>query len=502
MPHVRDSPTVTGIDNPVHVNADSERERLENVVQSLLIATFDIYFQIDERLCIISDSAKLHHFFAIPGGQPASGRPLEVFIPNEQDKARFKLVINQARELFVPLHLVRTPPVARMSMVIEGVPRDVDMTILPGLSTGHTRQNLDEFLVCINLVSQTEMVKSNPSSILKLRHFPEDHSRRVTQVHSDHPNRKSLGPLGRLNELSPGVNSENDGVCGTTRAPRHLLLIKSLSRDLQESVSRSCNDLGHSKSVWLEPRMLIHDQVVLQDELVRTLSSESQRSFVDALVMGDCKGASSILSRSAEGNLDIFNHQTLGATIKSSQLISATFRLFLGIAIATENPTAAVETLHGLSQWAYRIHTKYTITKGVLINTHLSLAIATVALKFPSRFNCDATRLWVTRTFASCFSCHQAFRSESDETSPLLYWVTLMWAGVLKQVSKSSDAGMVLESLRVDIAEYLMRHPMCHSVSQLNNLCLNNISVIRNSYSLRTHNALNGGVVGIVKHKS
>jgi hypothetical protein len=436
--------------------------RLENVVHSLLMAKFDVFFHIDEKLRIVSDNPKLHHFFAIPRGQQMVGRPLEAFLPNGHDKTRLKWLVNHARQFAVSDQTIRTPPVIRVSMSIETIPTHVDIIILPGISIDSI-QNLNELLVCINLVPQTDLVKSTPTSGGRL----------------DRLNNSNSGLLGRLNEISTGISPEGEGVGGTTRAPRHLLLIKSLTRDLQESVSRACCEVSESKPIWINPRMIVHDQVVLQEELVRTLPSESQRPFVDALLVGNCKRASSILSNSFEGNLDIFNHQTLGATVKSSQLISATFRLFLGIAMSTDNPIAAIETLHGLSQWAFRIHTKYTLTKGVLINTHLSLALATAVLKFPSRFSCEPTREWVIQTFASCFSCHKAFKSELDDTLPLLYWVTIMWSGVLRVFSEHSDTYTVLDNLRMDISEYLKKHPMSNSVSQLLLLCLNNASINR-----------------------
>ena len=447
------------------------------VLECILVAMFDLHFYVDSKLRLLSDTVKLRHFLSIPAGTRATGRPVEVYVPLENDKSRLKWLIARAEEFQSPGDTFLAPPVARISMLMEGSPADVDVRILPEFpesSSAPTPLQSRRFLFCVNLADRIGMPNIPTMTTTSVR--------QVWTISPDpgnsHSSKSVISKLGRLNELFVSENPEMSDVSDiqrTTRAPRHLLLTQSLTRDLHESVRViSC---VQGNSAWINPLMVIHDRFALQDELVRTLPVEAQRHFVEAINQAESKRASTILGRSFEGNLDIYNHQTLGATVRSSQLISATFRLFLAVATTTDNPSAALETLHGLAQWAYRIHTKYTITKGVLINTHLSLALATVALKFPSRFACEATKAWVTGTFASCFSCHQAFKSERDETSPLLYWVCLMWAGILRSFGESPNSITVLVNLREDIGEYLGRYPQCHSVNQLRLLCLNNLSL-------------------------
>lgn len=453
----------------------------ETILDCILTVMFDLFFYVDSKLRVLSDSIKLRHFLSIPTGHAALGRPLEAYVPASGDKSRLKFLIERAKHFQGQAGSVQAPPVVRMSMLIEGSPKDIDILILPVHvdSRGGSIPQSGKFLVCINVAPQVDIRDHPPASLQSIghvRHKPiATRSRKLSQCHI----RDEFFNVGRLNELVAGVNSEGShasDIQRTTRAPRHLLLIQSLSRDLHMSIPNIA-DLGSLNGFdWINPSIKVHDRLVLQDELVRTLPADAQHLFVDALAQADCKRASSILARSLEGNLDIFNHQTLGATVRSSQLISATFRLFLAIATSSDKPSAAIETLHGLAQWAFRIHTKYTITKGVLINTHLALALGSAALKFPSRFSSDTTKAWITGTFASCFSCHQAFKCERDETSPLLYWVCLLWAGVLRSFGETSDSFSVLENLRSDIFEYLRRHPKCHSVGLLRSLCLNNLS--------------------------
>ena len=456
--------------------AKSRFQPSRNVLEGLLIAMYDLHFYVDNKLRLLSDTVKLRHFLNISADTKAIGRPLEVYVPDDHDKARLKWLIARAEEFKYQENSVPTPPVVRISMLIERSRTDAHILILPEVfeSTGQTKAESNRFIVCVNMAEGVDQQRRPATSI---NTFGARSHNSTCPGDRDTP-RQRAPILGRLNELSIRVNSDLsdvDHIQRATRAPRHLLLIQSLTRDLHASTRSAAISPG--EAVWINPVMMIHDRFALQDELVRTLSPVAQGRFVEAINRADCKRASSILSDSREGNLDIFNHQTLGATVRSSQLISATFRLFLAVATSTDNPCAALETLHGLAQWAYRIHTKYTITKGVLINTHLSLALATVALKFPSSFSCDATKAWVTGTFASCFSCHQAFKSERDETSPLLYWVCLMWGGILRSFGEFSSAMGALGNLREDIHEYLIRHPKCHSVNQLRLLCIHNLSI-------------------------
>jgi predicted membrane-bound dolichyl-phosphate-mannose-protein mannosyltransferase len=184
-----------------------------------------------------------------------------------------------------------------------------------------------------------------------------------------------------------------------------------------------------------------------------------------------------------EGNLDIFSHETLGATVKSSQLISATFRLFLACAINTSEPTVAIQTMHGLSQWAFRIHSKYTVTKGVLINTHLSLAMATIALRFPSRFASNSGQVWLRSTFASCLSCHQAFKIEKTETSPLLYWTCTLWSFLFHVLGNHLQSVNLLKTVIDDMTTYLERCPQSMAVKQILDIALHNMVLSKSDHS-------------------
>ena len=455
-------------------------------LESILVATYDVHFRVDARLRFLSESVKLRYFFSIPNRQKLIGRPLEAYIPVESDKARLKSLVYKDFEAKTSDGSLHAPPVLRLSMLIENSQVDVNVIIVPWRSSEypHVDPSTMEFLVCVNRVPYVENGK--------LLNLPKSSFVDTDRIH---PSRSPLNTLRegryktdslnntRFGEILGGVHQSSVDISDihrTTRAPRHLLLIQSLTRDMCFSVcsAREKLEKGRGDPIWFDPLLIVHDKTVLQDELVRALPAGSQRAFTSALASGDCKSASLILGQSFEGNLDIFNHQTLGATVRSSQLISATFRLFLAIATSTSNSSVAMCTLHGLAQWAFRIHTKYTLTKGVLINTHLSLALATVALRYPDKFATSVGQAWVTETFASCFSCHKAFTSEIDETAPLLYWACLLWAGILRSSGKSSAAITVLANLKKDISGYLGRHPMCTSVSDLLYICRNNMNFL------------------------
>jgi len=487
-----------------------------HVLSSFLTAMFDVNFSVDSKFRFTEETEKLRYFFSVPNGKTIKGRPLEIYLSRDEDKQRFRDFVNNQLYLFEESSTgVPAAPMIRLQMSLDcgtlteveicAAPHDTEICSLWGPDGDVSHLAIDQFvddtiglpkyLVGMNVISTKSSAEEGSSGqcespeiitgkiprhspgTFSVKSYPPSLGKRTRKRLSKHPS------VSRLTELSEDIFQSvetYDEPVPTTRAPRHLLLIQSLSRDLHASL-----DYEKLKATSIPPKgwrfaaYVVHDMHALRDEIIRTLPRALQSEFTAFLDKGLVRNASRVLAHSLEGNLDIFSHETLGATIKSSQLISATFRLFLAYAVSATEPATAIQTIHGLSQWAFRIHNKYTVTKGVLINTHLALALATVALKFPHRFESVSAQAWLRSRFAACLSCNQAFKDEKSETSPLLHWTCTLWSFLFHVFGNDSQSINLLMTVLDDMQNYIERFPEAIAVKRLIDISQHNLSIIR-----------------------
>ena len=219
------------------------------------------------------------------------------------------------------------------------------------------------------------------------------------------------------------------------------------------------------------------DRIALQEEVARSLPNHLQADFLRTLHSRDMAACSQLLSFSLEGNLDLLSsHSAATMPIKRSYLVGSVLRLFIASAL-TADADVAITVMHGLCQWAFRTQTKSPSSVNVLVNTHLILGLASVAVRHPAHFQSGASVDWLRSTFASCLAGHEQLTHDKNDSLPLLYWVCVLWASMKNVIGRTAQATSLLATAMEDMAIYRTRHPQSISVGLLSAIAAHNLAM-------------------------
>ena len=386
----------------------------QNILRSLIPSLFDFVVRLDDRLRIVGNDGELRKLFQAS----TLGRPLEAFVPLTSDKVALKQYF----------------------------------------------------------------ANSNQGGLLKLRMTIGPHRVHPVQVFAAPVQDGFLLGLSLLKRppRSPPPSPTS------TFDRRHLLALhwvqRSLYRDLETAIALISADPDEQ---WLIPAYHAHFEEVGLEEVTRMLPNNFQAEFVQSWSEASLVDCSQLLTHSIHGCANVLSigcrfgeNRAHNISIDSLLVI---WRLFISMVARVPTADKQYSVMNLLDTvLTHKVSRLLDRDSLALIVLQFTLALVTSGLRFPSWFGTSISLLWLRRKLTKSLSRMRStfpLYSEKHRSLPLVYYLCVLWACLMKKVGRADEAVAMLRSSLKDMHQYTHRHPYCLSVRQLEAIALYNLAL-------------------------
>ena len=484
-------------------------EAASTVLSSLISTMFDASVYVDEEFKVVRADEKSRVCSFLIGDNDKNlsieGLSLDSFIPDEAEKNRFRdnfvnpLIAASAlkKKIAASSPSVSSNPLAPALMIhtrmvlANGEQRDVKiygcptfLHILPTFSEESVGKHLPSveefptivvgsaarsdpswFLIGIRLASQAELEPSIPVGEV---------SDRIQKGRTFAP----ILPVVEENVESSEFDSETNFPRKARRPPmpKQDSVALSLHRLLHRDVLHSLLNLDSEPVIadWLVVRYSIADSSVMEEELVRSLSSKHQAQFLIAAKSNNYPLCAAALQHASPGNANIF--EASPAMCDNADLLHCAFRFFLGIIDRISDQLVATRLLSDLENAMPRI----ALISGKLGHDQtlfeFTLMLLTAAIRFPAMCCTPASLQRLRKYFNQAMTLRGSKKVDKSRKLPANYFLCVLWASLMHIAGRADEASALLRNLLDDMRNYCLRHPEAISVRKLQSVCLHNLA--------------------------
>ena len=224
---------------------------------------------------------------------------------------------------------------------------------------------------------------------------------------------------------------------------------------------------------WLIPLYDISDFVVMEEELVRTLSNTLQGNFIRASRQGMYMSCSQLLAYTLDGNANILPNTPKKDLIENSDLLHCAYRFFIGL-LPRLSPEHSYKLLVSLSESVKRISGKLGKSGTEVATLEFTLALITGAIRHPDWFSSRPSIQWLRKTFADALQISGTKHVDKSRRLPTVYYMCILWGCLMKVFQREDEAKSLLENIYDDMEQYCTRHPesTARSICRLRCFCM------------------------------
>lgn len=216
-----------------------------------------------------------------------------------------------------------------------------------------------------------------------------------------------------------------------------------------------------SKDDWLVPVYEHYDYALTEQELLLLLPNNLQMDFINASRRMNYTEASHLLVFSTEGNIGVLQKVKGSTFSKNPYVLKLAFRYFFGMVFQLDG-----ESTHQLltllqKQLGCIARRHLTRTEHRIVQLHLSLALIAAATRFPGNYTTNTTDMeWLRKSFITSLTLQTQCSSKVKSIiMPIVYFMCLLWAGLMKKVGRTDEALNLLANIYDDIRQFCNRHP-------------------------------------------